>query len=179
MVPRVRLDGHIEQQRGNRRSVAFSARGKRYGYRFQFSPVRPVLGRDLAHWVKRPLDVAAMREGAAHLIGEHDFASFATNPGYVRKRGTVRHIEHLHIVRRAHAVLLVIQGNGFLYNMVRTIAGTLRDVGLGKHSPLHVKGVLEARDCRAAGMTCEAAGLFLMRVLYPRDALVAPLPDVR
>jgi tRNA pseudouridine38-40 synthase len=149
----------------------FSAAGKRYGYRFVCAPVRPILAQGFYHWVRTPLDVGAMRAAGRHLIGEHDFASFASNPGYQRKRGTVRRIDHLHLVRRAHGVDLLVQGNSFLYNMVRAIAGTLREVGLGRWPPDRVAEVLRARDRRTAGMTAEAGGLFLVRVLYPPAAM--------
>ena len=149
----------------------FSASGKRYMYRMVHSPVRPVLGTRYYHWLRRPVDLAAMRAGARWLVGEHDFASFASNPGHPRARGTVRRIDQLRLVRRPHGVDLVVQGNGFLYNMVRALAGTLREVGYGKHPPAHVKEVLEARDRRMAGMTMEPGGLYLARVLYPAAAL--------
>lgn len=149
----------------------FSAVGKRYAYRFVVTPVRPVLALGFCHWQRTPIDVDAMRQAARHLIGEHDFASFASNPGYERSRGTVRRVHHLHLQRRSHGVDLVIQGGGFLYNMVRAIAGTLLDVGRGRRSPAEVREILAARDRRLAGATAAAAGLFLLRVLYPRQAL--------
>ena len=149
----------------------FSARGKRYFYRFVVSEVRPVLALGYCHWVRRPLDVMAMREAAHQLVGRHDFASFASNPGYSRKRGTVRRIDHLPVVRRPFGVDIVVQGEGFLYNMVRAIAGTLRDVGFGKYPPVHVGEILRARDRRLAGATMEPSGLYLLRVLYPPDVL--------
>lgn len=148
----------------------FDARGKRYVYRFWCSPVRPVLGLARYCWVKRPLAVAAMREAARALVGTHDFAAFATNPGYERKRGTVRTIRRVHIVERGHGVDLVVEGDGFLYNMVRTIAGTLRDVGLGRTTPERVAQILATRNRSAAGMTCEPHALYLVRVLYPAHA---------
>jgi tRNA pseudouridine38-40 synthase len=149
----------------------FSAAGKRYAYRFLSSRIRPVFGTNLCHWVKRPLDIDAMRRAAGFLRGEHDFASFASNPGYERTHGTVRRLDHVHVVRRSHGADLVVQGNGFLYNMVRAIAGTLQQVGLGKHPAEHVAGVLAARDRREAGMTAPAGGLYLVRVLYRREVL--------
>ena len=112
-----------------------------------------------------------MRRAAAFLIGEHDFAAFATNPGYVRKRGTVRRIQHLHLWKRPHRVDLVIQGNGFLYNMVRTIAGTLKNVGLGRLAPEMVATILQSRDRQQASATIDACGLYLVRVLYPDGML--------
>ena len=148
----------------------FSASGKRYAYRMVISSVRPVFGDGYSHWVKRGLDIEAMRRAASHLVGEHDFASFASNPGHVRKRGTVRRIDHLRVVRRPHGVDVVVQGNGFLYNMVRAISGTLREVGQGKCPPSRVSEILTARDRRMAGVTMEPGGLYLVRVLYPASA---------
>lgn len=151
----------------------FQAVGKRYVYRCRTGPQRPVHGRQFVAWVptRRPLDLEAMRRAAAHLVGEHDFAAFATNPGYERSRGTVREVSRLHLIRRGGAGAnggfdLFIQGNGFLYNMVRTIAGTLVWVGRGKLRPADVLEILEGRDRRAAGPNAPASGLFMQRVLY-------------
>ena len=149
----------------------FSARGKRYVYRFLNQPERPVLLGDLFHWVRRPMDIALMRDGAAHLVGEHDFAAFASNPGYERTRGTVRHITQSRIVRRPHGMDLVFQGSGFLYNMVRAIAGTLQDVGTERIPPDRVLEILNSRDRSQAGMTAPSRGLYLLRVLYSPDDL--------
>jgi tRNA pseudouridine38-40 synthase len=149
----------------------FSAIGKRYVYRFLNSSVRPVHGEDLFHWVRFPMSVQAMREAAPCLIGEHDFAAFATNPGYSRLRGTVRRISHVRIVERPHGIDLVVQGKGFLYNQVRTIAGTLQQVATGKIPPQRVPEILLSKDRRQAGMTAPACGLYLVRVLYAPDAL--------
>lgn len=151
----------------------FSARGKRYVYRFHVAAIRPVHGTDLFHWVRRPLDVLAMRAAARHLVGEHDFAAFASNPGYQRTRGTVRRVSQVRVVRRPHGIDLAVQGDGFLYNMVRAIAGTLQDVGVGKLRPEQVREILQSRDRSRAGMTAPPGGLFLVRVLYPASALGA------
>lgn len=145
----------------------FAAIGKRYVYRCAVDPVRPALYQQYRHWVGRPVDLAAMRQGARCLLGRHDFASFATNPGYVRKRGTVRTLQHVHVVQRPWGFDLCVQGDGFLYNMVRAIAGTLLDVGLGRYGPDRVAAILAARDRSAAGATAPARGLYLVRVLYP------------
>ncbi len=145
----------------------FSARGKRYVYRFTVSAIRPVFARGYSCWVRRPLDVGAMRAAAAHLRGSHDFAAFATNPGYPRKRGTVRRIDCVHLIRRPHGLDLFVQGDGFLYNMVRGIAGTLRDVGLGRCSAAGFTEILRRRDRRLAGANLDPGALYLLRVLYP------------
>ncbi len=145
----------------------FCAIGKRYAYRCVTSRIRPAVGRGYYHWVKRPLDLDAMREGAKFLVGKHDFAAFATNPGYERKRGTVRTIQSLRIARRTWGFDLVVQGDGFLYNMVRAISGTMIDVGTGRLSPQNVGEILASCDRREAGPTAPACGLYLLRVLYP------------
>lgn len=149
----------------------FCAIGKRYVYRCVTSPLRPAVGRGYYHWVKRPLDLSAMRRAGRLLLGRHDFASFATNPGYARKRGTVRTLRHLQIVQRSWGFDLAVQGDGFLYNMVRTIAGTLIDVGSGRLEAEHVGEILRSKDRREAGPTAPACGLYLLSVLYP-DPLV-------
>jgi len=152
----------------------FCARGKRYVYRCVVSRVRPAVGRGYYHWVKRPLDLAAMTAAGRHLLGRHDFAAFASNPGYERKHGTVRTLQHLHLCRRPWGFDLAVQGNGFLYNMVRAIAGTLLEVGAGRRSPAAVAEVLASRDRRRAGATAPACGLYLLAVLYPRVRATAP-----
>ncbi len=149
----------------------FSAAGKRYAYRFLTSPLRPVFGRGYFWWVSHSLDLDAMREAAGQIVGEKDFASFASNPGYVRKHGTVRRVDHLHLVQRPGGIDLVIQGNGFLYNMVRAIAGTIYEIGIGRYPPGQMREIIEARDRRAAGQTAEPGGLYLVRVLYPPGIL--------
>lgn len=149
----------------------FSAAGKRYLYRFWNTRIRPVHGADLHWWVRGPLDLAAMRAAGQHLLGEQDFAALATNPGYERKFGTVRTIQRLHLIRRPHGLDLLVQGDGFLYNMVRAIAGTLQEIGLGKYPPSRMREILDSRDRSQAGMTAPACGLYLLRVLYPASAL--------
>jgi tRNA pseudouridine38-40 synthase len=147
----------------------FHARGKRYAYRCKVTSVRPALGRDLYHWVRRPVDVPAMRQAAQCLRGRHDFAAFATNPGYPRKRGTVRTLQHVHLLARPGGFDLVVQGSGFLYNMVRNVMGSLLEVGYGNRAPDWLATVLATRDRRQAGPTAPPQGLYLLRVLYAAD----------
>ncbi len=152
----------------------FTARGKRYLYRAWVSRIRPVHARGSYHWVKRPLDLVRMQQAARSFLGEHDFAAFASNPGYERIHGTVRRIDHLHVIRRAQGFDIFAQGNGFLYNMVRTIAGTLIEVGLGKIDPDEIRHIITSRNRSLAGPNAPARGLYLMRVLYPPESLRAP-----
>jgi len=143
----------------------FSARAKRYAYLWVTRRTRPVFGRKYGYWVRSPLDLDAMRRAAAVLRGRHDFAAFATSGS--PRQDTVRTLESVHLVARRARLGLVVQGDGFLYNMVRNIAGTLHEVGIGKRDARDVERVLASRDRREAGPTAPPHGLFLVRVLYP------------
>ena len=98
--------------------------------------------------------------------GKHDFSAFASS-GSERKSG-VRTVSGIRFLARRERFAIVVQGSGFLYNMVRTIVGTLIDVGRGRRTPLEVRAALEGLRREAAGPTAPAAGLYLLRVLYPR-----------
>ncbi|MEK7270421.1 MAG: tRNA pseudouridine(38-40) synthase TruA [Planctomycetota bacterium] len=142
-----------------------SAKSKRYRYTFWNDPVRPVLERRYVCHVPTPLDLPAMQAAAAHLEGEHDFRSFASE--IEPNKNAVRRISSILLARDEARIHLDVEANGFLYNMVRAIAGTLLDIGRGKHPPDWIREVVYARDRRAAGETAEAKGLCLMRVDYP------------
>jgi tRNA pseudouridine38-40 synthase len=147
----------------------FHARGKRYVYRCVCVPVRPAIGGSLYHWVRRPVDLGAMRRAAQCLRGRHDFAAFASNPGYARRRGTVRTLHRVHLLARPSGFDFAVQGDGFLYNMVRALVGSLLEVGHGKRPEGWLADVLASRDRRRAGATAPPGGLYLTRVLYARD----------
>ncbi len=142
----------------------FDARGKRYMYVVQTTRHRPALGVEHVHWDPSPLDRDAMEEGIRRIVGRRDFAAFAS-AGSPRKT-TVRHVQHLRLVARRERCALVVQGDGFLYHMVRAIAGTLLLVGKGGMTPDEVSAALEARDRKLAGPTAPARGLYLVRVMY-------------
>jgi len=145
----------------------FSATGKTYEYRIVSAPfVSAFLHRYVWH-VPQHLDLEAMRYAAATFIGTHDFAAFRTAGSPVSS--TVRTIEE--IVWQpgsgpADPLILRVTGNGFLRHMVRTIVGSLIEVGLGRWRPERIAEVLRGRDRRAAGDTAPPAGLFLIRVRY-------------
>ena len=143
----------------------FHAIGKRYAYVVQSTRHRPAIGPEFVHWERSPLDGAAMREAAKRMEGERDFAAFG-NTGSPRK-STVRRVDHVRLVVRRERFAIVVQGNGFLYNMVRTMAGTLIAVGKGRMSPDDVSHALLERDRKLAGPTAPPNGLYLVRVLYP------------
>jgi len=147
----------------------FSARGKRYLYRIRWSEVPSPIERRFSYWVPRVLDLDRMREAARHFVGEHDFVAMASNPGHAYVRPTVRRIQSIHLLRRKEGADLVVQGSGFLYNQVRTMAGSLVEVGRGRQSPGWISEVLDSRDRSQAGPTLPPQGLFLLRVLYPEE----------
>ncbi|MCK6481960.1 MAG: tRNA pseudouridine(38-40) synthase TruA [Planctomycetes bacterium] len=149
------------------------ARSKVYRYLvLEGRTPRPLLRRTT--WrVPVRLDLRRMREAARCLVGRHDFASFRTNPGPEGEgRGTVRRVLRVDLRRRGGLLALEVEGEGFLYNMVRAIAGTLVEVGRGRWEPGRVAGILAARDRRAAGPTAPARGLVLVSVAFgpPRTA---------
>ena len=116
------------------------------------------------YFVSYPLDIEKMKEAAAYLVGEHDFVSFCNVRTDVEN--TVRTITALDIVTKENEITIRITGNGFLYNMVRIIVGTLIRVGRGFYEPEKVKEILEAKDRKAAGVTAPAHGLMLMEIQY-------------
>jgi tRNA pseudouridine38-40 synthase len=142
----------------------FDALSKRYLYVTATCPVRPPFGREYCHWTSYRLDEDAMREAARDLIGEHDFRAFG-NSGSPRTT-TVRTVQALHFIARRDRIAFVVQGNGFLYNMVRTIAGTLLDVGRGRLDRGVVARALSEGRREILGATAPAAGLYLVSVQY-------------
>ncbi len=149
--------------------AAFDARrsavAREYRYRIDLGPLPdPFTARYVWH---RPgvLRLAAMRAAAAHLVGEHDFASFCRRP---EVGGTVRRLERLAVSRRGDRVEVLARANAFCHQMVRSLVGTLVAVGEGRLGPRDVPGILAARDRSRAGPVAPAHGLTLERVIYPR-----------
>lgn len=142
-----------------------SASGKRYVYRISNRRERSPLRRR-THWEVFPaLDVEAMRRAAALLVGRHDFSAFRASNCHART--TVRKIRRLEVVRlQEDELLIVAEATAFLKQMVRTIVGTLVEVGLGKREPHSIAAVLESRDRRQAGRTAPPQGLALDEVFY-------------
>ncbi|WP_317855520.1 tRNA pseudouridine(38-40) synthase TruA [Chakrabartyella piscis] len=110
------------------------------------------------------LDVERMQEGANYILGTHDFAAFCATGSSVKT--TVRHIYDCTVTREREYVRILVTGSGFLYNMVRIIAGTLIYVGKGKFQPEDVKSIIESLDRTQAGYTAEAQGLTLVDMFY-------------
>lgn len=159
-------------------SARFDARARTYTYRIATGDVRPLLTRDVTWWHRLPLDVDAMERAAVNLVGEHDFKSFCKMSSAVGKP-TCRNVISVGFecdtaLGEGH-IAFTICGNAFLHSMVRTIVGTLVEVGAGRRDPSWVAEVIEACDRRAAGPTAPARGLCFMGVAYDEGALT-PCP---
>jgi tRNA pseudouridine38-40 synthase len=143
----------------------FSATAREYRYRIDIGPwPDPFDARFVWH---RPgeLGIGAMRRAAGSLLGEHDFASFCRRP---QAGGTVRRLERLSIAHGGDRIEISARANAFLHQMVRSLVGTLVDVGRGRLDPGAMDEILRARDRRAAGELAPAHGLTLERVVYGR-----------
>jgi tRNA pseudouridine38-40 synthase len=142
---------------------------KRYRYQIRTGQNRDVFARHYAWQIWHELDLEKMREATQHLIGRHDFRSFQTSGS--QRKTTVRTILDLTLQGErtdfGQRITLEVEADGFLYNMVRNIVGTLVEVGRGKQTPSWVSEVLAARDRRRAGPTAPARGLTLLHVTYP------------
>ncbi|MGN1349758.1 MAG: tRNA pseudouridine(38-40) synthase TruA [Anaerovoracaceae bacterium] len=158
----------------------FSAVGKTYVYRIFNSPSMPVFLRNYRYHVKKPLDVAAMAKAAAAFQGSHDFEAFmamGSNP----QETTVREIFGIHVScdgggdafgNESPEIRISVTGDGFLYNMVRIIAGTLTDVGLGRIPAESVPGIIAGCDRQKAGHTAPPQGLYMAEVYFDRDLMM-------
>lgn len=150
---------------GERFHARLSATGKEYRYHIRMGSVPDVFARKYQYRVEEPLDLAAMERAAGYLTGKHDFRSFCGNRRF--KKSTVREVFHIGVEVCGSDLTLVYQGDGFLYNMVRILTGTLLEVGLGQRTPESMVDILEARERTAAGKTAPAQGLVLQEVYYP------------
>jgi tRNA pseudouridine38-40 synthase len=155
----------------------FDAVGKRYLYRVATGRFRPPFGRELVHWVRDPLDLGAMRRAAGHLVGRRDFSALA-NAGSPRS-SNVRHLTGLRIVPRREGFGIVAAADGFLYNMVRTIAGTLIDVGRGRFDAEAIPAMLASGERARAGATAPACGLYLLSVRFAEPCFAGPVRGPR
>jgi tRNA pseudouridine38-40 synthase len=142
----------------------FDANGKEYRYYLNQSPKRDPFQRNYAFHYPYPLNLEAMGEASAYLLGTHDFSSFCSARTEVEDK--VRTIKTIEILQDEEKVSFHFIGNGFLYNMVRILVGTLIEVGSGKRKSEEIMEILEKRDRRYAGKTAPGQGLYLWQVLY-------------
>ena len=150
---------------------------KTYGYYIQCGRILDPIGRNQTWFVPHHLDIEAMRKAAAILTGRHDFASFQATGGTLRTT-TVRHVMELSIEVRQRDpftdLRISITADGFLYNMVRNIVGTIVHVGRKSEPPEWVAWALDQKDRSHAGQTAPANALFLEKVFYPSNVLLEP-----
>jgi tRNA pseudouridine38-40 synthase len=142
----------------------FQATGKRYFYFLHVGDADP-FARPYCWVVFRPLDLAAMRAAAAVLRGRHDFRAFTALNG-PEKEDTVRELRRLDVDKRGRRIRIAAEADGFLYKMVRSLAGVLVGVGEGRLTVAEVRGILASRERTALVHTAPPQGLFLERVFY-------------
>ena len=142
-----------------------SATGKTYVYRVWNSAVPNVFERRYVYQMPEPLDLAAMERAAADLLGTHDFLAFSSNKHF--KKSSIRTITDLQIQRIGPEVRFTVTGDGFLYNMVRILVGTLLEIGVHRREADSMPAILASRRRENAGETAPARGLCLMEVYYP------------
>lgn len=147
----------------------FDCRGKKYIYKIKNCGHEDVFSRNYVCCISEPLDISAMKEGASFLEGTHDFKSFESAGGNPRKT-TVRTVFSVNVIctegEDGSMVEIHICGDGFLYNMVRIIAGTLIEVGTEKRRPEDVESIIKGCDRRLAGYTAPPGGLYLAEIFY-------------
>jgi tRNA pseudouridine38-40 synthase len=143
----------------------FQARGKQYQYRVWNHPAMNPLWRHQAWHVPQKLNLTPMRAAARLLVGQHDFRSFAATHNYAVE-DTVRTLSRCEVKRSGPLLTFIIEGDGFLYKMCRSVVGTLVQIGQGRFAVEEVKQMLAARDRQRAGMSAPAHGLVLCKVFY-------------
>ncbi|MEE4218815.1 MAG: tRNA pseudouridine(38-40) synthase TruA [Xanthomonadales bacterium] len=143
----------------------FSAFSRSYRYRILNRWIRPALENRRVSWVREALDAEAMNEAAQQLLGEHDFTSFRARA--CQASHAVREIQAISVRRSGDDVVLDVSANGFLYHMVRNIAGSLIRVGSGAEAPGWLRRVLEARDRTRAAPTAQPEGLYFIGARFP------------
>lgn len=137
---------------------------KTYEYKILNARFPMPMERLYSHFVFLPLNIEKMQEACKYIIGEHDFKSFCSSRSQVEN--TIRCVYSLDVTKENNMLHITISGNGFLYNMVRIIVGTLIKVGLGVYPPEHVKEIIEAKDRNVAGPKAPACGLTLVGIEY-------------
>ncbi|BCJ87309.1 tRNA pseudouridine(38-40) synthase TruA [Effusibacillus dendaii] len=142
----------------------FDAKGKIYRYQIDRSVFPDVFVRRYAWHVSYPLDVGKMAQAASHMVGCHDFTSFCNAATPLEDRR--RHVTDIRISEAGHLLHVTVSGKGFLWNMVRIMAGTLVDVGKGRIMPDEIPTIIHAQDRTYAGVTAPAHGLTLVQVEY-------------
>ena len=147
----------------------FDCKGKEYIYKIHCSESKNPFAADLMLHYRRKFDIEAARRAAQYFVGTHDFSSFCADCTNVST--AVRTIYSFRIEKSGDSVIMLVKGNGFLYNMIRIIAGTLLDVSEKRIAPDDIPAILAAKDRLKAGRTAMAHGLYLNRVFYSEEEL--------
>lgn len=142
----------------------YSCKGKEYIYLIWNERYKNPFYIDLALHYPFKLDIKKMKKASEYFVGEHDFSSFCQTGSL--KENNVRNIEYFQILKNESFVKFIVKGDGFLYNMVRIMVGTLISVSEGKFSPDDMESIIEKKDRRAAGRTVLPHGLYLNKVFY-------------
>ena len=142
----------------------YSAIGKIYEYQILNSPYRSALNEHRVWHIPKPLDVSAMELASNFFLGKHNFSSFQCSP--TDTDNPICIIERCAVTHKSPLLFVTIQADRFLKQMVRTMVGTLVEVGQGKRMPSDIKEILQRADRRAAGKTAPPHGLYLVKVLY-------------
>lgn len=145
----------------------YDAIGKEYRYFVRYDKERDPFTRNHHYHYRYSLDIEAMRKASKDLIGEHDFTSFCSLKTATTNK--VRTIHSIEILANENIIEFRFVGNGFLYNMVRILVGTLLEIGNGRKSVDSIPQILEKKDPRAAGKKAPAHGLYLWKVFYEKD----------
>jgi tRNA pseudouridine38-40 synthase len=152
-----------------------AAIGKRYTYRVYQGLVADPFSHTTSWFLKRPLNIEAMKEAALHLVGHLDYESFRS--AYCQASHARRYLWKIGVHRQNSHVEIDVRGNAFCHNQVRIMVGTLVEVGLGHKTPASLLDILAARDRTKAGRTAPAHGLTLEEVYYPDDLSAAQIPE--
>lgn len=147
----------------------FDCKGKEYIYKLHCSESKNPFADDLMLHYRRKFDINAARKASRYFVGTHDFSSFCADCTNVST--TIRTIYSFEIENSGDSVIMLVKGNGFLYNMIRIMVGTLIDVSEKRIAPDDIPRILEAKDRLRAGRTAMAHGLYLNRVFYDEAEL--------
>ena len=137
---------------------------RKYKYIIYNGKIRSAIKRNYSYFINQELNLEDMEYALKFFIGRHDFRGFMATGSSIK--GTVRTITDAYLVKNEDMIEITIKGTGFLYNMVRIIAGTIIDVGRGKIDKFDIEKIIESRDRIKAGHTADAKGLYLSKVFY-------------
>lgn len=142
----------------------YKCKEKTYRYIINNSEQGTAIYRGLEYHVSQRLEINKMKEAIKYFVGEHDFKGFKASG--TSSKSSVRNIYKAEVRQEGERVIIELTGNGFLYNMVRIISGTILEVGLGKIKPKEIPEIIESKNREKAGKTLPAQGLYLIKVKY-------------